>query len=902
MMLRRQPRFLRLIRSNMTTPRTSSHTDPDSGPNRLRQLVRSLLLCASAICLAATGLQAANVLNNPGMESGTTSWTAYDSQPGWDSYAIGTAPLVHSGNNSFKVYAGWNSDPNYQGQYQDYGAGAGAVFNGTAWFFTPSSDLLVGTYGGGSSPDSGNTVWVEVTFRDAASNVLGLYRSGVFDSSYGADTWVELPITNQCDPATGQVTNMVTTFTAPAGTTFARYQVVLKQSGNVGAGAAFIDDMVLDQISGPTPPVFSAVKPGNILLANAADGLSFTVSGSSTIANGGIHLTVNGSNVSSGLVITGSAAVKNVSWAGLKSNQTYTASIQVTDANGLSSSSVMTFDTWAPVFVWEGEDFDHSGGLYLNNPAQGAYANLVGAEEIDYHDTAGDGDHLYRVGGDRMATTPSGDVTRQKYVDAGATDYKIGWFGGGEWVNYTRSYPAGVYNVYARMAGNAGAATLTLDRVTSGWGTSEQSLANLGTFAFPGTGGWSTYIYQPLTDTNGNLVPVSLSGTNTLRITTGGGGDVSFVMLVPANTNKPAISGVYPNGATLMQGTNKLVFHVGAASSTIDASGIQVVLNGTNVSSSLQITGTASAKDVVYSGLVANTPVYTAVLTVTDVLGNSSTKTVTFDTFSPANFTWESEDYDFDGGSHVDNPVLTSQWVADGYYGQAGVEGVDFHETTGAGDHIYRPSDTFATPIATDVPRQSHLAAQAIDPLILDYKIGWFDAGEWANHTRTYPKGNFNVYARLAGGNPGTVTLTLSKVTAGSGTTEQTTSDLGTFSFVGRGWQTYDWVPLKNGDQMTTVTLDGLTTLRITTGGGIDPNFLMLVPASVSTSMTIQKSGANVSISFPTLNGSSYGLKYKTSLGDAAWQPLSTVTGDGATKTVTDPASGLQRFYRIEIQ
>jgi hypothetical protein len=57
-----------------------------------------------------------------------------------------------------------------------------------------------------------------------------------------------------------------------------------------------------------------------------------------------------------------------------------------------------------------------------------------------------------------------------------------------------------------------------------------------------------------------------------------------------------------------------------------------------------------------------------------------------------------------------------------------------------------------------------------------------------------------------------------------------------------------------------------------------------------------------VSISFPTLNVSSYGLKYKTSLGDAAWQPLSTVTGDGATKTVTDPASGLQRFYRIEIQ
>jgi hypothetical protein len=886
----------------MTTPRTSSYTDPSSGPNRLRRLVRSLWLAAGAVCLTTTGLQAANVLNNPGMESGTASWTAYDSQPGWDSYAIGTAPLVHTGANSFKVYAGWNSDPNYQGQYQDYGAGAGAVFNGTAWFFTPSSDLLVGTYGAGTSPDSGNTVWVEVTFRDAASNVLGLYRSGVFDSSYAADAWVELPITKQCNPATGQVTNTVTTFTAPAGTTFARYQVVLKQSGNVGAGAAFIDDMVLDQISGPTPPVFSAVKPGNILLASPAAGISFTVTGSSAITNGGIHLTVNGTNVSSGLVITGSATVKNVAWAGLKSNQVYTASIQVTDANGLSSSSGMAFDTWAPSYVWEAEDYDHSAGAHIENPAPGAYSQLVGIEEIDYHDTAGDGDHLYRSAGDRMATTPSGDTTRQKFTTAGAIDYKIGWFGTGEWVNYTHTYPTGVFNVYARMAGNAGAASLTLGRVTSGWGTAQQTLTNLGTFAFPGTGGWSTYLYQPLTDANGNLVPVTLSGTNTLRITTGGGGDVTFVMLVPANTNKPAISGVYPSGSTLMQMTNKLGFHVQSGGSTVDDSGIKVVLNGVDVSSSLQITGASGSKDVSYGGLAANTPSYTALITVTDVLGNSATKTVVFDTFNPANFTWEAEDYDFDGGSHVDNPVLTSQWVANGYYGQAGVADVDFHETTGAGDHIYRPSDTFATPIATDVPRQSYLAAQAVDPLILDYKIGWFDAGEWANHTRTYPKGNFNVYARLGGGNPGTVALTLSRVTAGKGTTDQTTTNLGTFSFVGRGWQTYDWVPLKTGGQMTTVTLDGLATLRITTGGGIDPNFLMLVPASVSTSMTIQKSGANVSISFPTSNGSSYGLKYKTALGDAAWQPLSTVIGDGTTKTVTDPASALQRFYRIEIQ
>ena len=878
--------------------------EPVSGLGRMLHRLRALLLAGSAVFAAAPALEAANVLNNPGMESGTTGWTRYKGQPDWDPYAIGTAPLVRTGNSSFKVYAGWSGDPNYQGQYQDYGAGAGAVFSGSAWFFTPNNDRLVGTAGTDGAPDSGNTVWVEVTFRDASSNILALYRSAFYDgTSFEADTWYELPITNAVDVANGTVTNTVTTFTAPAGTAFARYQIVLKQTANTGGGAAFIDDMVLDQISGPTPPVLSNVLPGNILLASPTGGISFNVSGSSAIAPAGIQMTVNGSNVSSGLVITGTDTARNVAWNGLASNQTYTASITVTDANGLSTSTTLNFDTWSPAYLWEAEDYDHSGGAYLNNPAPGAYAELAGIEEIDYHDTAGDGDHLYRTAGDRMATTTSGDVPRKKHLDAATVDYKLGWFGGGEWVNYTRNFPAGTYNVYARMAGAAGAANVTLGRVTAGWGTAEQTVATLGTFAFPGTGGWSSFIYQPLTDANGNLVPVTLSGTNTLRITTGGGGDVSFVMLVPANTNKPAISDIYPNGNTLMQMTNRLVFRATAVGTTIEPSGVKLVLNGTDVSSSLVVAGPPAAREVSYTGLVPNTPAYTAVITVTDVLGNSASTTARFDTFNPANFTWEGEDFDFGSGQFIDNPVLASGEAENSYFGRFGEPEIDFHDVSGAGDKIYRPLDTPATPLATDIPRQKLLDAQVVDPAIRDHKVGWFDGGEWVNHTRTYPKGNFHVYARLAGGNPGTVTLTLAKVTAGAGTTEQTTSDLGTFSFVGRGWQAYDWVQLQSGGQPATVSLDGLATLRITTGGGIDPNFLMLVPVSVSTALSVQKNGSNLSVSFPTATGSSYVLKYKAALSDATWQPVGgAVTGDGTVKTVTDPANQPQRFYLLEIQ
>jgi len=54
------------------------------------------------------------------------------------------------------------------------------------------------------------------------------------------------------------------------------------------------------------------------------------------------------------------------------------------------------------------------------------------------------------------------------------------------------------------------------------------------------------------------------------------------------------------------------------------------------------------------------------------------------------------------------------------------------------------------------------------------------------------------------------------------------------------------------------------------------------------------------SVSFTTTNGASYRLRFTDVLG-SAWTTLSTsVTGDGTTKTVTDTATGPQRFYSVE--
>src|SRR6267378_5287145 len=103
---------------------------------------------------------------------------------------------------------------------------------------------------------------------------------------------------------------------------------------------------------------------------------------------------------------------------------------------------------------------------------------------------------------------------RQKVLDALALDptirdVNVGFFDGGagvlgtglpNWMNYTRTYPTGPFNVYTRVAFGGGASSSTLYTVTSGVGTTIQTTNQLGTFTFPNTGGWQSYSWVPLRD------------------------------------------------------------------------------------------------------------------------------------------------------------------------------------------------------------------------------------------------------------------------------------------------------------------------------------------------------------------------------------------------------------------
>jgi len=109
--------------------------------------------------------------------------------------------------------------------------------------------------------------------------------------------------------------------------------------------------------------------------------------------------------------------------------------------------------------------------------------------DVDFHDTTtAAGTHTYRPS-DAAATEANGDAPpRLAYIGTGFTDFDVGWDDNGDWNNYTRTIPAGQFNVVFRAAnGTTGNGSVSLAQVTSGVGSSNQFTANLGTFTVPST-------------------------------------------------------------------------------------------------------------------------------------------------------------------------------------------------------------------------------------------------------------------------------------------------------------------------------------------------------------------------------------------------------------------------------
>ena len=883
----------------------------------------ALFALAAALLLTASPGQAANLLVNPGFELNSghnipVGWTRFaptNAQPGGN-YAIELP--AHSGALGWKqwgaAYAAGQT--NVAGLSQSFSSAPGSVYQASGWMYTKSADTL----------NPACMTWLEVSFLGASSNLLALYKSDNFTAAAGLNTWLQYPVTRVCDISaplppgdlnypTYAVTGTVSQIVAPLGTTTVRYRYAYSQALLQGGSANF-DDSVLDQVSGPLPPVITSVSPLNMIFVNPADGISFNVSSPSgfTINSNAIGLVVNGVDVSGSLAISGSSSNKNVAYHGLQSNLTYTASITVTDAFNFTASASTYFETtWVGVppvlFVWEAEDFDFTNGLYINNPAlcsaagnPNCYFGKVGVEGVDEHNLGTAPSHAYRPD-DAIGTLVSGDYARKDHVLAGVFDYRVDPFGAfsgdNMWLNYTRDWSNGTYWVIGRLSTDIGlSGTLTLRNVTTA--------TDLGTFTINGGQGWSTFQNVYLKDTNGNNALVTLSGKQTLRVTSGGNLLPNFFMLVAAQADLPILSNVYPTGTHPFEYTNAFSFTVTAFGSSFPTNGIRLNIDGNDVSSNLVITGPlASTRNVVFPSLLPNA-IHVAIIAVTNALGRGILVTNHFDTFSEANYMVEAEDFDYGGGQYITGMSTDCNppgWFPDAYadfYGPyPAVTNIDFQHITLA-DEVFQyralgiPQDFLGT---HDWLRSNFGFCGAQDLVLV-----FFAGTDWANYTRAYPAGNFYAYIRSSGDGP--FSMYLDQIVSGAGTVNQVTRRLGTFGGFGQSpvYNTFDWVPLTDGglgEPPSVVKLNGVTTLRLTTTGNCNPNFFMLVPVAGIT-LTAAHSGGNVVLSFPSQAGVNYRVFSRTNLITGNWTLLTTVLGNGSVKSVSDPTTGSpQRFYKV---
>lgn len=340
----------------------------------------------------------------------------------------------------------------------------------------------------------------------------------------------------------------------------------------------------------PSVPAISGVYPDGTMLLENTNKLAFTAISTSGFNLTNVSVVLNGVDVSSALKFVtngtpGTATNLSVSYFGLPPQQpTNTAIITVTDGLGLTNSSTISFDTFSPNnFQWEAVDYDFStnngdgtwtGGLFIDNPqptgdTSSAFFQFLATNSYYDYPTAftpavdpfGAGamaqqgvdmvwgntgypsyDYYYRNDG-YVVSFVSGDFPRpqfiasqQAYADPHIGAFVVGDFYTGDWLNYTRHYPAGNYYVWTRMGGSAGAGFhADLSSVTSGAGTGDQTTAPVGSFVNgnPVGGGSYQWIQLQQSYTNGTKAVVTLTGLETLRATASGQFNMGFFMLVP---------------------------------------------------------------------------------------------------------------------------------------------------------------------------------------------------------------------------------------------------------------------------------------------------------------------------------------------------------------------------------
>jgi len=340
--------------------------------------------------------------------------------------------------------------------------------------------------------------------------------------------------------------------------------------------------------------------------------------------------------------------------------------------------------------------------------------------------------------------------------------------------------------------------------------------------------------------------------------------DNAVVASVPATGNEvPVISEVAPLAAANFLPVSTAISFTATDDKGIATESLSVTLNGTTFTSAngLTVGGTSTRRTASLTGKLAlNTP-YTAILKVVDSDGVVREETVKFDTFDPANFIVEIEDYNFGSGQFINNPVPVAEGSGPGpttYNGQEGTRDIDYSETRATPngeDTLYRPADPIRMARSLDKTRKKFTDAGGSAAGVYDYDVGDLVAGEWTQYTRNIPAGSYEVYLRAQVVNVATSDSVLERVTGDPTQPEAAVTLIG--SFLGkRGGFDYQNIPLTDGSgaNRTVVRLSGTTTFRIRhlTSNADDGyrllNYLVFVPVADSTQR------ATVSTALPAAN------------------------------------------------
>jgi hypothetical protein len=644
----------------------------------------------------------------------------------------------------------------------------------------------------------------------------------------------------------------------------------------------------------PRAYVQSVVPAHNFYFAPAKKPVkAVLVDGATTVVSGSVKLSLNGTDVTAGCTISKVGGVTTLTYApagGLEYEKRYDASLTWTESPATAQTTTWRFYVGGPYpyelpmpgsFWIEAEDFDHDSGTHTT-PADtvvdampyvgGAYDGLTAEPSIDYtnNDALSDVAQTYR-GVPGTPLNPYVDIAREIWgmltlPRPGNNDvvvnYKIGWADSGDWYNYTRTVPKGIYTAWGAFSYDDGVdspfnqparISASLGKVTEGLGTSSQTVQAFGSFIGPSPGGWSQNNLVPLVGADGKQTVFKVNtDQTTFRVTTGSG-DWDYMVLVPLTTVPPQLTRIDPNNLYFSVARNAAItWTFEDYSTTYNTTTTALKINGTAVPPAQVVTTKAGEITTVTYTPAALYDIGKAndyELSFKDSAGATVTKTGSwvahFMPASPANmFNVEAEDFNYDSGK-AKAEASTMPYLGAAYQDLSATANVDYYrEDTTPNGNIYRVGESPNVPMSNDgdLVRARDADGNSTWDLTANYRLGWAGGGRWMNYTRQVPAGKYQVWASMSyGATPSSSVYAIGNlrtVTSDPSTTPQTTTPLGYFRGTATGgWGANQLVPMRASDTATTgsaveVDLGGLTTFQFEYASS-DFDYMMLVPVGM---------------------------------------------------------------------